>query len=551
MGQLFADFFKERDLKVLISDRGTKLKNSDLAKKADITIVSVPIDRTEKVISQVVKHIPKDSALMDFTSIKEKPVKAMLEGHCEVLGMHPMFGDTNPVPGQTIILTPIKRSGTWTKWIEKFFRTHKLKIIKMSPKEHDKAMNVAQAFIHFADIAFTDTLRRIKMPVNEILKYTGTASELKLQLAARLIAQDPNLYGNIQFENQNILKTIDLYIKSMQQLQKIIKKKDLKAFTKLFLNARKYLGTYCQNSYKQSSYLIDKHLENQKKEKAAKIQVPTKNDIALLGPKNTFSDIAATTYLNNSKSTKTKYYCATIQEVFELVEKGRVKCGIIPIENKLHGTVRETLDNLFHKRVHIVDELNLPIHHCLITAEHAKKSDIKKIISHLQPINQCQKYLKKNYPKAEILTYSSTAAAAKKLAQTNDKSVAVIAPEKAAKAYELKVLDRNIEDAPNETTFILIRSGSYTPTKEQKNCTKTSIAFHFSADSPGTLHTVFKDFAEANINLTKIESRPTRAKFGQYIFYLDFEGTPQKAKIKKTLQKVKNKVAHLKVLGSF
>lgn len=556
MGRLFANFFKESGIKVLISDKKTKLSNEELATQADITIVSVPIENTEKAIQEILPYIGKHQALMDFTSIKEKPVKAMMKGKCEVLGIHPMFGDSNPIPGQTIILCPTSRSKKWSEWMENFLRQNHAQIHKMSPKEHDKMMNIAQGLVHFADITFADALRRSKLPIPKLLQYTGKASELKVQLAARLIYQDPGLYGNIQIENPQAMKSLKAYKQSVDELSKIVQNKNLSAFKKFFNKNKTFLGRYTTSAYKDSTYLIDKFLEKKRSSKAlAQTKRPKKSDIAVLGPKNTYTDIGATKYLEkcslDQKATaQTKFYTKGIDEIFDLVENGSVSLGIAPIENKLQGTVRETLDNLFYKKVQIIDEINIQINHALICNSHAKKNDIKRIISHTQALSQCKKYLKKNFPKATIEAYSSTAAATEKLLNSGNKSIAVIAPESAAEHPTLKIFSKNVQDEKdNSTTFIVINKGD--KTSPEKLIYKTSIAFYFKADSPGSLFTVFEDFAKEKVNMTKIESRPTKAKFGEYIFYLDFDGHISEPKIKKLLESIKKKVAKLKVLGSY
>lgn len=288
MGRLFANFFMGKGLKVLISDVGTrsepkglankktfaqrpplpvpqtpKLTNKNLVQGSDIVIVSVPIDKTIKVIKEVLPYMKPASAIMDFTSIKEAPVKAMLKGKCEVMGMHPMFGNSNPIPGQTIILCPTVKSKKWSKWMVDFLKENRVKIEKMTPPEHDKTMNIAQGLIHFAEITFADALRRCKLPIRQLLQYTGKASELKIQLAARIIAQDAGLYGSIQIENPYALKSLNQYKKSIDELIKIVKKKDLKAFKRYFDKNKKYFGKYGDEALRDSSILIDKSLELQ------------------------------------------------------------------------------------------------------------------------------------------------------------------------------------------------------------------------------------------------------------------------------------------------
>ncbi|MBL4693907.1 prephenate dehydratase [Candidatus Gracilibacteria bacterium] len=542
MGRLFTSFFKERNLKVIISDQKTKLSNSELAAKCDITIVSVPMDKTEAVIREIAPHMPKESALMDFTSLKEFPLKAMCKAKCEVCGIHPMFGGSNPIPGQTIIICPTKKSGKWTKWMKDFLKTNGVIIKEMSAKENDKMMAVTQAMIHFADFAFADSLRRTKMPIKKILPLASKASELKIQLAARLINQDSNLYGNMQILNKDTLKYLKQHQKSVTELIKIVQKKDLKAFQKYFAKNKAFLKSYCQEAYDDSSYLIDKFIQKKRKSTAPSPAKPTKTALALLGPRNTFSHIAATNYSPKGR----KCFARDIEEVFELVAAGKVKEGLVPIENKLNGTVRESLDNLFSKNVHIASETSLPIHHTLITLPHAKATDIKTVISHSQALNQCKKFLKNHFPKVSKQSYSSTGSAIEKLLISQDKSIAVIAPAQAASS--LKILHHDIQDqCDNSTKFILIRKGKH---KSNPQAKKTFIAFYFDADSPGSLFSVFEDFAKAKINMTKIESRPTQSKFGDYIFYLDFEGNSSQPKIAKTLKKLSKKVAKLKILGS-
>lgn len=552
MGRLFADFFYALGIEVLISDLSTKLTNKHLAESSDIVIISVPINQTEKVINEVLPHIRKDSAIMDFTSIKEQPVNWMMKGNCEVMGMHPMFGSTNPIPGQTVILCPTKKSGYWSGWMEKFLRANNVKIEKLTPAEHDKTMNIAQGLIHFAEITFADSIRRCGMPVEKLFHFTGKASEMKVQLAARLIAQDAGLYGNIQISNPYALKSLREFQKSVEELIEIVAKKDLIGFKKYFEKNKKFYGKYLKEAYSDSSYLIDRLLELKTvRQKKIISQKPDKNDLAILGPANTFSHIAADKYSNAKK-----YFAHDIDEVFELVEKGIVSEGLVPIENKLHGTVRETLDALFARNVHICREITIPINHCLICLAHAKKSDIKVIASHLQALSQCKKYLHKNFSKTEKEAVSSTGAAIQKLLQANDKSMAVIAPALAAHDPKLKILATNIADGENNaTTFVAIKkrniSLAQTTDKLVAGGHKTFIAFYFSSDAPGTLFTVFQDFANAKINLTKIESRPTQKSFGEYIFYLDFKGHVSDPHVKKTLQSVAAKVAKLKILGSY
>lgn len=194
--------------------------------------------------------------------------------------------------------------------------------------------------------------------------------------------------------------------------------------------------------------------------------------LAVLGPANTFSDIAAEKYLENiracigSNSKKTvysavlrKYFTNSIAEIFDLVEHGIVAAGIVPIENNSYGSVRETLEGLSSKNVRIVDNITIPVHLCLICLTGANRRNIRVIISHPQPLGQSKKYLQKNFAKVALESSVSTGAAVEKLLNHNDKSIAVIAPEPAARSSsKLKILAKNIEDRhDNATTFAIIK----------------------------------------------------------------------------------------------
>lgn len=267
--------------------------------------------------------------------------------------------------------------------------------------------------------------------------------------------------------------------------------------------------------------------------------------IGVLGPKFTYSDFATDRYVKNCN----KIYYPTIWEVFQALKNGEIEKGVVPIENSIHGTVRETFDALFVSELKIVAGISLPIHHCLAVLKGTKKSEIVKIISHQQALSQSQNFIRKNYPKAEQIAFSSTGKAIEAMMRRKSGKAAVICSEEAAKKNNLSILEKNIADQKgNKTWFAVLSRESSQP--KGKNI-RTSIAFHFKKDHPGTLFGVFKAFNDAKVNMTKIESRPTLPKWGDYIFFLDFEGDQSSPKISKLLKSVENKVALLKNFGSY
>jgi prephenate dehydratase len=280
--------------------------------------------------------------------------------------------------------------------------------------------------------------------------------------------------------------------------------------------------------------------------------------LGVLGPTGTYTDLAATKYLRGQNLKLEKIYFPGVTDVFVAVEKGKVTVGIAPVENLIHGTVRETMDELFQRKVHIIRQIDYKINHVLVALPGVKKSAIAVIASHEQALNQCRNYLARNFPNVKKQAYSTTITALQALIGNKDKKTAVIMPEEVASRFPVQVLARKIQDDNhNKTKFVIIKEGilelegRFIKADKTDEDFKTSIAFCFKKDQPGSLYLVFEKFAKAGINLTRIESRPSRSDLGNYIFYLDLEGSIANPVIKKTLLAIKKIVAKMKLLGSY
>ncbi|MDR2624361.1 MAG: prephenate dehydratase [Methanobrevibacter sp.] len=260
--------------------------------------------------------------------------------------------------------------------------------------------------------------------------------------------------------------------------------------------------------------------------------------IAFLGPKGTFTHEVASFLGENLFS-----YCS-IPSVLKAVENGECDLGVVPIENSIEGPVGITLDLLVHSKLYIQGEIVLPISHNLITKRDCEIHDIKYVYSHPQALAQCQSYLENRGLKP--LFTLSTAAAVKLVVERNDS--AAIGTLKAAQLYDLNILDKNIQDTDNNKTRFIILSKDF-GLKSENN--KTSILFETYQDSPGELYHILGFFANNNINLTKIESRPSKEGLGKYIFFLDFEGHKNDKVVKDILDKTRTKTSIMKVLGSY
>jgi prephenate dehydratase len=267
--------------------------------------------------------------------------------------------------------------------------------------------------------------------------------------------------------------------------------------------------------------------------------MPSKNSVAVLGPKGTFTEEAAKRMFPRREL----YHCDTVEEVFDAVDGG-TEYGVVAVENNLEGAVNTTMDCLLEHDVGISKEAVLDIRMSLMAPPGTKKEEIKTILSHSHSFGQCREYLKKKYPKAAFKRYDSNTAAIKELGELKPKGVAAIGPGAAAGLYGLEIISRGIEDAPSQTRFIAISKKKSTAGK------KTSIIFALK-DRPGALYHALKDYADNGINLTKIESRPAKKKLGEYSFFIDFEGSLDEPNVKKALLSLKEKTIFLKTLGSY
>ena len=237
-------------------------------------------------------------------------------------------------------------------------------------------------------------------------------------------------------------------------------------------------------------------------------------------------------------------YC-TIPAVMESVANDECEMGIVPIENSIEGPVGITLDSLAHKfDLKIFKEIIIPINQNLIVNPNTKMDNITDVYSHSQAIAQCQEFISRN--KIQPHYAVSTASAAKSI--LGDKTKAAIGNSKAAEIYNLEIIKPNIQDLDNnETRFVVLSKKDHEPTDNDK----TSIIFSIYEDKPGMLYKILGVFEKNHINLTKIESRPSKKGLGKYLFFVDFYGHRNAGNIQEILSEIDNLTYFLKVLGSY
>ena len=274
-----------------------------------------------------------------------------------------------------------------------------------------------------------------------------------------------------------------------------------------------------------------------------------KKTYAFLGPAGTFSDMAVRAFVER-KTIDANYEplaCETLADVFEAVDRGKADYGVVPIENSLEGSVTAVLDAFaFTTRAEILGEIALDIHQALLLAPGAKLSDIKTIASHPQGIGQCRRWINRNLPDCQLRLADSTAAAAKMAA--GDSSVAAIASILAAELVGIDVFEEAIEDnLSSQTRFVLVGKGPV----QHDGPGKSTLALFMNADRPGTLQMILSELFYAGVNLTMVQSRPTKRDLGDYMFFIDIDGYADEPNIATALNCLRMKMREVKVIGSY
>jgi chorismate mutase / prephenate dehydratase len=263
--------------------------------------------------------------------------------------------------------------------------------------------------------------------------------------------------------------------------------------------------------------------------------------VAYLGPAATFTHQAAVRRFGSSAELMP---VRTIADIFDEVERGRAEYGVVPIENSTEGAVNVTLDRLIDTDVSIIGEVTLDITQNLLSRASAL-SEIKIVCSHPQALAQCREWIAAHLPDARTEEMPSTTASAERARE--DPSVAAIASEMAAALYDVPIMRQRIEDNPsNSTRFLVIGRRPAPPTGHDK----TSILFSMK-NEPGVLYSILAPFAQRRLNLTKIESRPTKRRPWEYVNFVDFEGHRDTETVRVVLAEVKERCQFLKILGSY
>lgn len=287
-------------------------------------------------------------------------------------------------------------------------------------------------------------------------------------------------------------------------------------------------------------------------------------NLGYLGPRGTFSEEAALDYAAECGAGSAESGAGpvpggavelvpykTIAELISAVDGGKLDRAIVPAENSTEGSVNTTWDMLLHEAsVMIVGEMVRIVSHHLLAQRGIKVSDVGTILSHPHALAQCRGYLATKFPRAKTFETTSTAEAAR-VVSVNDLPLAAIGTRRCAELYGLDILEENVQDVKDNVTRFLLLSKSSKAGCPRTGCDKTSIVCSTERDRPGSLYGLLEVFARRNINLTRIESRPSRKFLGDYVFFIDLDGHIEDSGVSEALQDLEGRTFFTKVLGSY
>jgi prephenate dehydratase len=268
--------------------------------------------------------------------------------------------------------------------------------------------------------------------------------------------------------------------------------------------------------------------------------------VGYLGPRGTFAEEALRTQADLAAGQAVAL--RSVPHVISAVETGEVDLGFVPLENSIEGSVSATLDTLaFDTDLLIQREVDLPVSLSLGAKPGTRLDDVDVVLSHPNPLGQSRMWLTRKLPSAVTRVANSTAEAAQEVARSKKAGLAAIANPSALERYGLEILATEIEDHPSETRFVVVGHGIPARTGHDK----TSVVCFQRVDRPGSLLAILQEFAARAINLTKLESRPTKQGLGEYCFFVDFEGHIADELVADCLRSVAAKQAEVKFLGSY
>jgi chorismate mutase / prephenate dehydrogenase len=259
MGRFFSNWFRQSDYDVRVLDREDWPQVSSLAAGADLCLLAVPIDLTAAVADQIAPHLPPACVLADITSLKHKPLEAMLHSHAgPVVGLHPLFGPATTTMDKQIVVVSPGRQMEQCQWLLDQLTVWGNVLVETPAAEHDEIMGIVQALRHFATFTFGQFLHSRGVPILRTLELSSPIYRLELAMVGRLFAQDAEMYAEIVFATPERLTLLKDYIESLQQNLGLVQRGDKAEFVARFRKVAEWFGPFSEQAMRESTFLVDK-----------------------------------------------------------------------------------------------------------------------------------------------------------------------------------------------------------------------------------------------------------------------------------------------------
>ncbi len=258
MGTLFRQIFEDAGCSVEVIGRALASEYRELARRCSVILVTVPISVTEEVIRSVAPFLEKDQLITDLTSIKEKPVAAMLESDAQVIGLHPLFGpNMATIENQKLIMTPARADPETQLWLQGIFEAAGMLVHQSTPEVHDRAVAVTQGIIHLQSIAMAQMLRSMNCSLDDLLPFATPNAHATFAFMARTLSQDSSLYGGILQGNQSVEEAISAYLKAVREVGEMILQHDPEVFREEFDKDAAHSASFQKEAIALTDRLLD------------------------------------------------------------------------------------------------------------------------------------------------------------------------------------------------------------------------------------------------------------------------------------------------------
>jgi prephenate dehydratase/prephenate dehydrogenase len=510
--------------------------NEAAIRAAEAVVVSATLESTAALIELAARAAAPGALLTDLASVKgpvAEAYRAVERADLELVSLHPLHGPRVPgLAGVTVLAVPF-RTGPRYDELYRFLVAEGAQVVTTDAGAHDRDMALLQGLTHFVAIAAGRTLADQARP-----GFETPAHSLFRAAVARVVLQDPALYAAIQLENPHNGGLRRAFLETSRRLADIVDRRDAAALEAEIALCARALGDRDLELADTDACVLTL---------AGRRPPAEATKVAVLGPPGTFSDVALKTFGRMRCQRFLPVYERTIPAVFDAVRGGEAPLGIVPAENMIEGTIAVTQDRLFDTGLRISAELLVPIHQSIAALPGTSLAGIQRVLSIPPALAQVQGWLRANAPRAKLVETSSTAEAIDRVARLRYEGDAAVGLAATAEAAGLEVLARGVEDEKeNVTRFVVIGADD----AERTGSDRTSLCVHEVPNKPGVLDQVLHVLARRGLNLSRIESRPTRKRLGTYQFFIDVEGHREDGALRDAIGEL-SKECRVTVLGSY